>query len=275
MQHPSHVYTGAGQFSVNLTVSNTEGTDTFTAPDYITVFVPSLNYTINASSGPNGRIVPSGMIVIPSGRNQKFTMISNTGYQVSDVLVDQQSIGPVGSYEFKNVNANHSISVNFERIPGQKLVNATSDRWSIVYPSGVSAYWEGTNSSYITQAKPGAEMKRILIDSVEQNLSNFWTFTNISDDHTIEAYSDPLKDQVHVFFWGSPSFGSAPLGVKFIDESIGVPTSWYWQFGDGGKSFEQNPYHEYQIPGVYTVSLRAYNEKTGGYGVWSDGIIVI
>jgi len=274
MQNPIHTYAGPGQFTVNLTVSNTAGTDTLTAPDYISVSGPPSHYSINASSGPNGRIDPSGLIIIPAGGNQRFSMISDTGYQVGDVLVDQVSVGPVGWYEFRNISTNHTISVNFERIPGQKLVNASANRWSIVYPPGISAYQEGTNCTYITQAKPGAEMKQILIDSVEQNLSEFWTFTNISDDHNIYTYSEPIPDQIHVFFRGAPSTGSAPLGVQFIDESIGTPTSWLWQFGDGEKSYDQNPYHEYQSPGIYTVTLRAYNGKTGGYGVWSDGVIV-
>ncbi|MCX6270734.1 MAG: PKD domain-containing protein [Bacteroidetes bacterium] len=49
--------------------------------------------------------------------------------------------------------------------------------------------------------------------------------------------------------------------VNFTDMSTGSPTSWSWNFGDGGTSGLQNPSHIYQIPGVYTVSLTA--SKTG------------
>ncbi|MCC6461215.1 MAG: T9SS type A sorting domain-containing protein [Saprospiraceae bacterium] len=31
--------------------------------------------------------------------------------------------------------------------------------------------------------------------------------------------------------------------------------SWQWDFGDGSTSTEQNPYHVYAQPGVYTVAL--------------------
>jgi PKD repeat protein len=47
--------------------------------------------------------------------------------------------------------------------------------------------------------------------------------------------------------------------TSFSDESIaGLNTNitgWYWQFGDGGISYESNPTHEYAFTGDYNVSL--------------------
>jgi FOG: PKD repeat len=68
--------------------------------------------------------------------------------------------------------------------------------------------------------------------------------------------------------------GKAPLEVTFHDLTIGDPTSWLWQFGDGGSSTEKDPTHQYTIPGTYTVSLRAYNDQTSGYRVMNDYIMV-
>ncbi len=59
-------------------------------------------------------------------------------------------------------------------------------------------------------------------------------------------------------FGASPSEGVAPLIVQFTDESIlgTLPiTTWFWDFGDGNTSTEQNPEHTYEDPGNYTVSL--------------------
>ena len=47
--------------------------------------------------------------------------------------------------------------------------------------------------------------------------------------------------------------------VSFTDESINVPQTWLWDFGDGNTSEEQNPTHVYQTSGEYTVSLTVTN----------------
>jgi len=49
------------------------------------------------------------------------------------------------------------------------------------------------------------------------------------------------------------------LTVDFTDLSTGNPTSWSWDFGDGGASTEENPSHIYTDPGTYTVILTASN----------------
>lgn len=36
---------------------------------------------------------------------------------------------------------------------------------------------------------------------------------------------------------------------------------WYWDFGDGEYSTEQNPYHVYKTPGLYTISLTVTDSK--------------
>ena len=51
--------------------------------------------------------------------------------------------------------------------------------------------------------------------------------------------------------------GEVPLTVRFTDRSTGGPTSWFWDFGDGGNSTEKNPEYTYEIPGIYNVTLNA------------------
>lgn len=54
---------------------------------------------------------------------------------------------------------------------------------------------------------------------------------------------------------------SAGEQVAFTDQSINLPTSWMWDFGDGQKSYLQSPIHTYTAPGKYTVSLTVSNQK--------------
>jgi beta propeller repeat protein len=59
-------------------------------------------------------------------------------------------------------------------------------------------------------------------------------------------------------FTASPSSGTRPLNVKFIDKSKDV-YSWYWDFGDKTTSQLQNPIHKYAKAGKYTVTLKVKN----------------
>jgi uncharacterized protein (TIGR02145 family) len=60
-------------------------------------------------------------------------------------------------------------------------------------------------------------------------------------------------------FEATPLTGDKPLEVTFTDLSENSPTSWSWDFGDGGTSTEQNPVHTYNEAGNFAVSLTATN----------------
>jgi PKD repeat protein len=45
------------------------------------------------------------------------------------------------------------------------------------------------------------------------------------------------------------------LSVHFMDTSLGNPTTFHWNFGDGDMSNKQNPIHVYAGPGTYSVTL--------------------
>jgi len=65
-----------------------------------------------------------------------------------------------------------------------------------------------------------------------------------------------------------------PLEVSFTDLSAGEVTDWYWTFGDGDTSTEQNPAHTYNEVGVYTVSLEVSGPAGTDSRVEADYITV-
>lgn len=67
-----------------------------------------------------------------------------------------------------------------------------------------------------------------------------------------------------VNFIGIPASGLPPLQVQFTDLTVGNPTTWQWEFGDGGSSTEQNPRYTYRASGIYDVSLYADNGRERG-----------
>ncbi|AKB55111.1 right-handed parallel beta-helix repeat-containing protein [Methanosarcina barkeri] len=88
------------------------------------------------------------------------------------------------------------------------------------------------------------------------------------------AIKTPVKTPV-ASFKTSKSSGKAPLTVKFTDTSTGTPTKWKWDFGDGSKSYHQNPVHKYSKAGVYTVSLTAKNAHGSNTVTKTDYVKVI
>jgi PKD repeat protein len=77
----------------------------------------------------------------------------------------------------------------------------------------------------------------------------------------INAYR-ALADLAIARFTSDVTDGQVPLTVNFTDMSPNSPSSWDWTFGDGGTSSDQNPSHDYTVPGVYDVSL-VINEPNG------------
>ncbi len=77
-------------------------------------------YSITAFAGPNGSIAPSGTITANSGSSKAFIVSVNSGYQVSNAVVDGSGVSLTnGSYTFSNVIATHTIAVSFSALPDQ------------------------------------------------------------------------------------------------------------------------------------------------------------
>ncbi|MBO4375420.1 MAG: InlB B-repeat-containing protein [Lachnospiraceae bacterium] len=71
-------------------------------------------YTIEAGvANKGGTISPTGKTAVTQGADITYTIAPSNGYKVFAVAVDNKQIGPVSSYTFKSVNANHTIAVAF------------------------------------------------------------------------------------------------------------------------------------------------------------------
>ncbi|MCB0125042.1 MAG: matrixin family metalloprotease [Caldilineaceae bacterium] len=77
-----------------------------------------------------------------------------------------------------------------------------------------------------------------------------------------------------VEFTANEREGQDSLTVQFTDQSTNSPTTWFWDFGDGTTSNEQNPTHTYTTHGVYDVTLSATN-RFGSQQQTKPGYIVV
>ena len=84
---------------------------------YIYVSFRPLVYFITAEAGPHGQLSPSGIVEVEPGATQVFTFNPYIGYELDSVFVDGEYIITDGNtYEFADVNANHTFRVTFKHI---------------------------------------------------------------------------------------------------------------------------------------------------------------
>ncbi len=73
---------------------------------------------------------------------------------------------------------------------------------------------------------------------------------------SIVAVMDTIWNcQSQFTYYPMDSLNTGTNTFQFLDLSTGNPEQWYWDFGDGTVSFDQNPVHTYASAGTYYVCL--------------------
>jgi hypothetical protein len=76
------------------------------------------DYTITVTAGKNGTISPEGVFVVSGGSDQLFTIIPAVGYEVSNLLVNGESVkGEMdgNTYTLTNISQDTTVDVTFEK----------------------------------------------------------------------------------------------------------------------------------------------------------------
>ena len=144
-----------------------------------------LTFTLTGSAGAGGSISPSGTLTLNYGSNQTFTISANTGYRVSDVKVDNASVGAVSSYNFVNITAGHTISATFTQIT--YTITGSAGTGGSINPSGNITVNHGSNRTFTISPDYGFKVSDVKVNNVTAGAVSTYTFRNITTDHTISA----------------------------------------------------------------------------------------
>ena len=156
-------------------------------------------YTISASAQGGGTISPSGEVEVEHGKSQTFTFSANAGNAITAIYVDDQPLtgtsltnAIANGYTFENVTENHTISVVFTA--NSFTITATSNGNGTISPNGYVPVNEGSNKTFTFTPETGYYLSELAVDGVALDaialtnaITNGYTFTNITKDHTIEA----------------------------------------------------------------------------------------
>ncbi|KPA13920.1 Dystroglycan-type cadherin-like domain protein, partial [Candidatus Magnetomorum sp. HK-1] len=229
-------------------------------------FKQPIQYTITTLVSSGGTIEPSSFVKVYENQNQTFSISQQTGYVLSQVIIDNIPIAKTTSYTFEKVHDNHIIEAIFVSVPkpqpdftlnsGQGNIPLTVQfmdntqntvtEWLWDFGDGVQStaqhpkhtyFMKGMYSVRLTTKGPGGTETIIKTDCIYAN-------------------------DIHVDFTATPTTGLYPLTVSFMSDINTSFTQVTWDFGDGYQSQSLNPTHTYTQVGTYSISLNVLaNEK--------------
>ena len=196
---------------------------------WITVFYPE-----------HGSTVPCGIIKI----NNPITVqiYPDESYNIKEVMVDGKSVGKVESYTFSNVSKNYSIQVIFEG--STFVIDAQAGAGGTIAPFGKVAVMANENKTFKIIPNQNYVIKDVIVDGISVGAIPSYTFTNISDNHTIVATFEKDISSVNITLSIASRTatingaqitlnvapiikeGRAYVPLRFVSEQMGCAVDW-------------------------------------------------
>ena len=197
-------------------INNTYTFTNVTGPHTISVsFSLIQTETITASSGANGRISPSGAVLVNSGSSQTFTVTPNSVAYEPILTVDGLPAALTNNtYTFNDVTGPHTISVSFILQP--ETITASAGPNGSISPAGAVNVNYGSSQTFTFTPDTGYSVYQVLVDNVAVTLSsnNSYTVSNVTSNHTIAV----SFIQSYIITASAGSNGSiSPSGAVSVD----------------------------------------------------------
>ena len=235
-QSPAHSYGGVGEYTVSLTACNVLGCDDTTfAVQVYNLDDPTCSAVLMPSADNTGTIVNvtecTGILQDSGGEGTAYmdsefgtVILGNEG--AADVTLTFTEFS-VASGDFVNVydGANNSAP----------LLGSYSE---FFLPEGGNPIV--SSGSYLTVEFVSD------FSTTNQGFTAYWTTNGSTEAPTANFEVSDLN----------PPFNTP---VQFTDLTTESPSSWFWNFGEGGNSFAQNPAYSYETAGSFVVTMAASN----------------
>ncbi len=244
---------------INMSLGGSSGS---TALQNAVIYAYNLGVTIVCAAGNTGTSVPqypasyTQCISVSAVRYDKtYTSYTSYGSNIDicapggDVTIDQNGDGYVdGVLQQTHDGTNYGTF-------GYYFYEGTS--MACPHVAGVAALLIAKNGGTMTPAAVRAALQNTAQDLGATGWDQYYGYGFLNANAALLSIS--TNNPPVAAFSGTPTSGTYPLAVTFTDASTYTPTSWAWDFGDGGTSTAQNPSHTYTAAGTYTVVLTATN----------------
>jgi M6 family metalloprotease-like protein len=180
--------------------------------------VPS--YTISATAGAGGTIDPAGSVLVREGSDQTFTITPDTGFVITDVLVDSVSQGAIDTYAFTGVTEPHTIEANFTNLT-YTVTPSVSGGNGTISPDTAQTVNHGDNITFTFTPDAGFVVSQVLVGGVEVNPTpvSEYTINNVTADTSITVSYDAQPTLVSMTALGND------IVIEF-SEQVTVSNGW-------------------------------------------------
>jgi ABC-type transporter MlaC component len=192
------------------TFNNISGNHTIAA-----IFIPF--HIITARAGENGTITPMDEVIVPQNGSRIFTITPDAGFKIGEVLVDGIPIeNPSSTYTFTNVVADHTINVFFESV---FIITARAGENGTITPMDEVLVPMNGSQMFTITPDLGFQIGEVLVDGLPiENPSFTYTFTNVTADHTINAFFQVSGSKGNSL--DSPSLKQDPKTEAILNETV-------------------------------------------------------
>lgn len=282
LENPTHLYSGYGTYQVTLITTSVEG-----CVDSVSRSL-TINESPKVSFSGQDRCIGEQPVQFIDSTLMTQGVIAQTEWRFGDGNTST-SPNPQHTYAAAGVYQVTLIQTTQAGCADSAQITVT------IFPDPVA----GFTTSQISGGACGTPQTFEFTNAATGNNTLFWDFTSVSNPgvntstqqqptftytqagvyvvsqivENISGCSDTLRDTLIIapkpepLFSLDNAFGCAPVEVNFQDlstynfnGSTGV-TDWYWDFGDGNFSTDQNPTYVYETPGIYHVSLVVTTES--------------
>ncbi|HVP95003.1 MAG TPA: PKD domain-containing protein, partial [Methanoregulaceae archaeon] len=267
-KNPTHVYQKPGNYTVTETVQNFFGTSKKIKQDYIVIGAkPVAAFTTNPVAGLSPLDVQFvdmstgnpiqwswnfGDGTTSTVQNPLHTYTAGGVYSVK--LTVTNGVGSDSATKTQLVSVSTPINADFTYKPAEGNVPLTVVFTDTSTGNPFSYTWNFGDNIISNDHNPVHTYLKSGVYNVTLNVLSTQGSGKVTKQVTVTKI--PVAH-----FKAVPLNGSAPLTVQFTDTSANGPMNeWFWSFGDGQFSTDQNPSHTYNSPGQYSVTLHVTND---------------
>ena len=252
-QNPVHLYQKPGVYTVSLSVTGSAGSDKKTRIGYIIAHEESAKTDLSISDPPECALEDISSLSIQHGEISETegqeSAIESHELNESDESDDSDvagvnQINTVPVPEETPVHADFSVTDSTGVVPlkvsFEDLSTGPVTDWLWDFGDGTTSAAPSPIHIYQT---PGTYDITLVVKGDE------------SQDSITKSGIIQVTPPTIAAFTAEPDEGTAPLQVRFTDQSSGDIIKREWKFGDGIFSEMESPTHVYEVPGTYDVSL--------------------